>query len=102
MIDLQPHAAGVVLPVQARPKARQNAITGEHAGRLKVSVTQAPENGEATEALIKLLGKLLDLKRTQIQLLSGATSGQKRFLIAGITVAELSARLTAQFPSDAQ
>ena len=36
MIDLQPHADGVVLPVRAHASARRNAIGGAQDGELKV------------------------------------------------------------------
>ena len=46
MVELQSTAARVILPVHARPGARENGITGIHAGRLKVSVTQAPDTND--------------------------------------------------------
>src|SRR6266704_1433728 len=63
MIDLQLTSGGVILPVHAQPGSRKNGITGIHAGRLKVAVTQAPEKGKANQALVKLLADLLDVKR---------------------------------------
>lgn len=93
MLDLTAGDEGVILPVHAQPGAKQNAITGVHAGRLKVSVTQAPEQGKANQALIRVLADLLGLKRAQLQLLSGATSSQKRFHVRGVSVAELQARI---------
>ncbi len=95
MIELQPTAGGVILPVQAQPGARKNAVTGVHAGRLKVAVTQAPEKGKANKALIELLAELLKLKRSQITLLSGETSSQKKFLIASVELTWLRERLEA-------
>lgn len=93
MIDLQVAAHGVILPVQAQPGARKNAIVGEHAGRLKVAVTQAPEKGKANKALIEVLAESLSLRRNQLELLTGETSSQKRFLVTGVSMAELQSRL---------
>jgi uncharacterized protein (TIGR00251 family) len=98
MVELQPTAGGVILPVHAQPGARKNGITGIHAGRLKVAVTQAPERGKANQALAKLLAELLDLKRSQISLLTGETSNHKKFLIAGVNMATLQARLAILVP----
>src|SRR5438270_4892093 len=95
MIELANHPEGVVLPVKAQPGARQNAIRGEQDGMLKVSVTQAPEKGKANKAIIEVLAKGLSLKRSQIELLSGETQPQKRFLIRGISRVELSERIAA-------
>lgn len=95
MVELQPTAGGVIIPVHAQPGARKNGITGVHSGRLKVAVTQAPEKGKANQALVKLLAELLGLKRSQISLVAGETSNHKKFLIAGIDLATLQARLAA-------
>ncbi len=98
MIELGRHERGVLLPVRAQPGARQNGIQGEHAGALKVSVTQAPEKGKANRAIVAVLAKQLMLRKSQIELVSGGTSSQKRFLIAGATVDELQSRITACVP----
>lgn len=93
MIDLQPHADGVVLPVKAQPGARKNAVRGEHDGALKVSVTQAAEKGKANKALVAVLARELALKKHQIELLSGDTASRKRFLIREVPRATLQARI---------
>src|SRR5262245_62359061 len=95
MFKLQSTSAGVILPVHAQPGARKDGITGVHAGRLKVAVTQAPEKGKANQALVKLLAELLELKRAQIALIAGETSHHKKFLITGIDRATLEQRLGA-------
>ena len=86
MIDLAPHADGVILPVRARAGAKSNGVTGHHAGMLKVAVTTAPEKGKANRAIIALLAKSLGVRKAQITLLTGQTSPEKRFLIAGVTI----------------
>jgi len=93
MIALSDHADGVVLPVRAQPRARRNAIVGEHAGSLRVAVTAPPEDGRANAAVVELLAESLQVKRSQIELLSGATSRSKAFLLRGISSAELAARI---------
>lgn len=99
MIDLQPHQAGVVLPVRALPGAKKNEIRGEQDGALKVSVTAAPEDGKANKAILELLAKKLKLRKSQLELLSGQTSRQKRVLIGGIELDELQEKLAALLPS---
>jgi uncharacterized protein YggU (UPF0235/DUF167 family) len=93
MIELEDHAEGVVLRVRAHAAARRNAIDGEKVGSLQISVTQAPEKGKANAAIVALLAKWLKLRKSQIELLSGLTASQKRFLLRGITAAELTVRL---------
>jgi uncharacterized protein (TIGR00251 family) len=95
MIALTEHAEGCVLPVRAQPGARKTAILGEQAGALKVAVTAPPEDGRANQALVETLRDALGLKRSQVELLSGAKSKQKTFLLRGLKPAELHTRLTA-------
>jgi len=95
MIGIIEHAEGCILPVHAQPGARKAGILGEHAGALKVAVTAPPEDGRANRALVELLAKALNLKRSQVQLLSGATSREKRFLIRGLTRAVIESRMAS-------
>ena len=93
MIELEESANGVLLPIQAQPKARKNGLVGIHDGRLKVAVTQAPEKGKANLALVKLLASSLGVRRSQIELVSGATSSKKTFLITGVEMQDLRRRI---------
>jgi uncharacterized protein (TIGR00251 family) len=95
MIAVADHAEGCVLSVRAQPGARRAGVLGEQAGALKVAVTAPPEDGRANRALTDVLREALGLKRSQVELVSGATSRDKRFLIRGVTKAELLARLAA-------
>ena len=93
MIEIEESANGVRLPVQAQPKANKNGLVGIHNGRLKVAVTQAPEKGKANDALVKVLASSLGLRRSQIELVSGATSSKKTLLITGVELPELRRRI---------
>ncbi len=92
-IQLDETSSGILFQVKAQPGARRNGVTGEHAGALKVAVTQAPEKGKANDAIIDVLVEALDLKRNQIELVSGLTSPQKKFLVTGITRLDLEERI---------
>jgi uncharacterized protein (TIGR00251 family) len=93
VIRIEAHAEGVILAVRASPGARRDEIRGEHDGAIKVAGTQAPEKGKANKAIIELLAKNLKIKRSQIELLSGETTSQKRLLIRGLTADEIVLRL---------
>ena len=92
-IALESHPEGTILPVRAQPGARRNEIRGEQNGMLKVTVTQAAEKGKANKALIALLSKGLSLRKSQLELISGATSSQKRFLVREMTLDQLCERI---------
>jgi uncharacterized protein len=89
MIAIQPHADGATLAVRAQPGAKKNAILGEQAGALKVSVTAPPEDGRANAAIVEVLKDWLGVKRSQVELLSGKSNRNKVILIRGITVERL-------------
>ena len=75
--------------------AHRSEVRGEQDGALKVCVTQSPEKGKANKAIVELLAKSLSLRKSQIELIAGETSPQKRFLIRGVTPEELSRRIDA-------
>jgi uncharacterized protein len=95
MIALVDHPEGCVLPVRAQPGARRPGVQGEQNGALKVAVSAPPEDGKANAALVEVLRKALGLKRSQVELIGGQTSRDKRFLIRGLTRSELEQRLAA-------
>lgn len=89
------HAQGCVIGIRAQPGARRNAIVGEHAGMLKVAVTAAPEKGQANDAIVEVVAAALQLKRSQIILVSGTTSRAKKFLVRDVTAEWLQSKLQA-------
>ena len=99
MIELSDHPAGAILPVRAQPGASRAGIRGEHGGALKVSVTQVAEKGKANQALAEILAKGLGLSRSQVELVSGETQRDKRFLIRGIAREELAGRIALALKS---
>jgi uncharacterized protein (TIGR00251 family) len=93
MIEVADHAEGSILPVRAQPGARRNGIVGEAGGALKIAVTAPPDKGKANQALIDVLREVLRVKSSQIELLSGFTSRQKKFLIRGWSKRNLEEKL---------
>ena len=94
MIALTAHAEGTIVPIRAQPGARKNAIIGEHAGALRVAVSAAPERGKANEAIRTLLADKLGVRAARIELLSGETSREKRYLIRETSLEALRATLS--------
>jgi len=93
MIELGDHAEGVLLPVRAKPGARKSGIQGERNGSLVVAVNAPAEDGRANAALVEVLHEQLGLKRSRIELFSGQTNRDKRFLLRGVTRADVMALL---------
>ena len=84
---------GCSLPVRVHPEAPRNAITGTHDGALKIALTTPPSDGRANEALIAFLAERLRLPRSQVTLLTGASSRSKSIRIHGLTANEVEERL---------
>lgn len=95
MIAVTDHAEGVIVPVRAQPRARKAGVQGEQGGALKVAVTAPPEDGRANQALAAALAAALGLRRSQVELFSGASSRDKKFLVRGLSSADATARLAA-------
>ena len=79
---------GLHLQTRVTPKAARNAIgdvvaDGQGSGVLKVAVTAVPEKGNANAAVIVLLAKSWKLRKTDIEVVRGATQRTKTILIRG-------------------
>lgn len=90
-------ADGVSFHVRLTPKGGRDAVEGWDAAsdgseHLKARVRAVPENGKANSALVALLADTLDVSKSAISIVSGATGRLKRVEIAGDPVV-LAARL---------
>ena len=80
---------GIVLAVRALPGSKKNEVRGIQDGALKVCVTQAPEKGRANKAIRKQLAESLNLRASQIELISGETDSRKKFLLRDVELESL-------------
>lgn len=93
MVELRETPEGIILGVRAQAAGKTNAIRGTHAGMLKVSVTVAPEQGKANDAILRVLADALQLKPRDIRLTSGATKPIKHFLLLGLSLPDAHTRI---------
>jgi len=64
----------LILKVKIFPSASQNEIKGKMAdGTIKIGITAPAEDNKANKALIKLLANELDVRRYQVEIVSGAS-----------------------------
>src|SRR6188768_955534 len=85
-------ASGIVLTVRLTPKGGRDSIDGIEAtagGRsvLKVRVRAAPSEGEANDALVRLIAKAVGVPPRAVNLISGHTARLKRLKIDGSAIA---------------
>lgn len=72
--------AGGVLALRVVPGAKVERAAIEN-GALKLWTRTAPEDGKATRAVLAQLAKLLGVSARELELVSGATSREKRVRI---------------------
>ena len=99
MIRLESTPQGTLIAVRAHPGAKHNGILGEHDGALRVAVTAAPDKGKANQAIVQMLADAFGLSKSSIEIVSGQTSRQKKFLLHGLKnseVTKLLERITAR------
>jgi uncharacterized protein (TIGR00251 family) len=93
MVRLRESKRGLTFDIQVIPHASRAEITGVHEGAFKVKVTTPPVEGAANDACIKLLAKELGLKKSQMEISSGAKSRKKTVMIKDISKEELQIKI---------
>ena len=93
MVQLRESKKGLTFDIQVIPHASRSEIAGVQEGALKIKVTAPPVEGAANEACIKLLAKELGLKKSQMEISSGAKSRKKTVLVKDISKAELETKI---------
>ncbi|RLC72272.1 MAG: YggU family protein [Chloroflexi bacterium] len=85
--------SGVTFPVQVVPRASKNEIAGIHGDALKVRLTAPPVEGRANEALIAFLAQRLGVRKSQVEIVAGATSRRKMVRVTGLSPQEVEQHL---------
>ena len=75
-----------LLAVRVTPRSAKPGIGAWRAGpdgreELEIRVAEAPAEGAANEAVVKLLAKALGISRAEVRIASGATSRYKRVAV---------------------
>jgi uncharacterized protein (TIGR00251 family) len=75
-----------IIAIRVTPRSAKPGIGGWREGadgreELEVRVAEAPADGAANDAVIRLLAKALGTSRAELRIVSGATSRHKRIAI---------------------
>ena len=76
-----------------KPRARRDQVIGLREGALHVSLSAPPVEGRANEALVRFLADVLDVRRWQVEIVSGLRSRHKIVRVTDIAPVELRGRL---------
>jgi len=82
------------LTVRVTPRADADRVGPYAAGVLHVRVTRPPAEGEANDAVLRLVARALGVPRSAVTLVAGARSRTKRYAIDGLSRVDLKARLS--------
>ncbi len=63
--------------IRVIPRAKQNSITTDADGTIRVHTTTAPTDGKANDAVVRMLAKHFDVPRSSINIIRGQTSHNK-------------------------
>lgn len=80
---ITPDVGSVTVDILVQPRASRAKIGPVHDGRIKVSVTAPPVDGEANAAVIELFAKQLGVPKSAIEVIAGASSRRKRLRVTG-------------------
>lgn len=75
----------VTFEILVQPRASRSQIGPRHDGRIKVSVTSAPVDGEANAAVIELLADALGVPRRAVSVVAGQGSRRKTIRVTGVS-----------------
>ncbi|HEX9077213.1 MAG TPA: DUF167 domain-containing protein [Anaerolineae bacterium] len=86
MIALSRQGDGAVsFAVKLVPRASKSGIAGIEGDAVKVRVKAPPVEGKANEALVRFLADVLDVSRSQVEIVSGHASRRKVVRIRGVS-----------------
>ncbi|MBN2397964.1 MAG: YggU family protein [Deltaproteobacteria bacterium] len=84
MIPVDETADGVVFNIRVIPRSSRCELAGIQGTALKLRITAPPVEGAANEECIRFLSKMLGVKRSQIRIVAGLRSKNKRVSVSGI------------------
>jgi hypothetical protein len=85
---------GAAVAVRVTPRASRNEIVEILSdGTVKVHITAPPVQGEANEALLKFLAQVLEVPRSRLDIVAGATGRDKIISVIDMDAETLHARI---------
>lgn len=89
MINVTESDDSIQFIVRVIPRASRSEIVGEHDGALKVRLASPPVDGAANAELIKFFAKRFGVSKSDIEIVSGETSKNKRIKINNLSKSKL-------------
>ncbi|MGH2524769.1 MAG: DUF167 domain-containing protein [Anaerolineales bacterium] len=81
---------GAAITVKVTPRAKKTEVVGlMEDGTIRIRVAAPPAEGAANAALIDFLAEALNLSKSQIDIVAGASAERKLISLTGITPSEV-------------
>ena len=96
MPSIEQKGTDALISARVQPKASRDTLRIETAGRIRITVTAPPVNGQANKAVSDFVAKTLGIPKRAVTLVQGLSSRQKTFLVEGLTADEVRKKLNAQ------
>lgn len=88
--NLHSGKGGAAITVRVTPRSSRNEVSEILAdGTVKIRLTAAPVDGKANETLIEYLAKVLDVSKSNIEIVAGMTGREKLVTILGLSPEEV-------------
>jgi uncharacterized protein (TIGR00251 family) len=89
----------IVLRVRVQPGAGRASVTGRHGDALGVKVAAPPIGGRANAECLEFVAELFGVRKSEVALVSGDKSRQKRIRITGLEPARAREVLASELHS---
>ena len=87
---------GCTFRVRVLPRSRRDEVVGRHGDALKIRLTAPPVRGKANRALQEFLADQLGVSPSDVEILTGHTSRQKRVRVMGVSADAVRALLSTE------
>jgi hypothetical protein len=75
----------LVLDLHVQPGAKRTEAAGRHGDRMKIRLAAPPVDGAANDELVRFVAEAFGVPKRNVEIVSGATSRQKRVRVTGAT-----------------
>lgn len=86
---------GVIIRLRVQPRASKSGFAGVFEDSIRLKIHAPPVDGAANEACQRFLADFFSITMKSVQLISGAASRTKLFLLKGLSLDEAARRLSA-------
>ena len=84
-LEISDRAGAVRFSVHVRPRSSRSTVVGVRDGSLDVALTAPPAEGAANDELRKLLARVFDVSRRDVNIIIGMASRNKLIEISGLS-----------------